>query len=175
MSAERDPLVSGERPDKLRTHVFSPTSHYQMSDLKKELYNQCLEYVRKRMEAAQVAIDEAQKASNDDTKSSAGDKYETGRAMMQQETDRNRQQLDEANKLKVALNRINQDHICDTVEPGSVVITDQGNFYVAISADTLRVNNEAYFAVSPASPIGLLLTGKKTGEKIILNGKPYAI
>lgn len=146
-----------------------------MTELKEELYNQCLGYVQKRMEAAQLAIDEAQKASNEDTKSSAGDKYETGRAMMQQETDRNRQQLDETNKLKVALNRVNPGHISDIVEPGSIVITDQGNFYIAISAGALRVGRQTYFAVSPASPIGLLLAGKKAGEKIMLNGKPYAI
>ena len=146
-----------------------------MSDLKKALYKQCLDYVQKRMEAAQLAIDEAQKASNDDTKSSAGDKYETGRAMMQQETDRNRLQLDEANRIKVALNRVNPEHISDTVEAGSAVITDQGNFYIAISAGALPVDNETYFAVSPASPIGLLLSGKKAGEKIVLNGKPYTI
>lgn len=45
-----------------------------MMELKAELYKQCINYVQKRMEAAQQAIEEAQKASNDDTKSSAGDK-----------------------------------------------------------------------------------------------------
>ena len=56
-------------------------------NLKEELYNQCLNYVQSRMDAAQQGIDEAQQASKDDTKSSAGDKYETGRAMMQQQTE----------------------------------------------------------------------------------------
>ena len=146
-----------------------------MDDLKQQLYNQCLEYVQQRMDAAQLAIDEAQKAANEETKSSAGDKYETGRAMMQQETGRNRQQLEEINKLKVALNRVSPAQQSATVEPGSIVITDQGNFYIAISAGALRVGGETYFAVSPASPIGLLLAGKRAGEKIMLNGKPYAI
>jgi len=117
-----------------------------MSDLKKELYSQCLNYVQKRMEAAQLAINEAQKASNDDTKSSAGDKYETGRAMMQQETDRNMVQLNEANKLKVALNKINPSIVADKVETGSLVLTGNGNFYIAVSAGVLTVNNEKYFA-----------------------------
>lgn len=146
-----------------------------MSELKKQLYNLCLEYVQKRMEAAQLAIEEAQKASNDDTKSSAGDKYETGRAMMQQETDRNLQQLNETNKLKVALNLVSPDALSDKVETGSLVITDKGNFYIAISAGILTVDNEAYFAISPASPIGLMLKGKKIGAEIVLNGKPYHI
>lgn len=146
-----------------------------MSDLKIELYKQCCDYVQKRMEGAQYAINEAQKASNDDTKSSAGDKYETGRAMMQQETDRNILQLNEANKLKVALNNINHSKVSDLIEIGSVVITNLGNFYMAVSAGVLIVNKEKYFAVSTASPIGLMLKGQKIGKEFMLNGKLYRI
>jgi transcription elongation GreA/GreB family factor len=146
-----------------------------MSNLKKELYNQCLNYVQQRMEAAQLAINEAQKASNDDTKSSAGDKYETGRAMMQQETDRNMVQLNEANKLKVVLNKINPNLITDKAETGSVVLTGNGNFYIAVSAGVLIVNSEKYFAISAASPIGLKLLGQKTGGEFKLNDKIYHI
>src|SRR5476651_2014935 len=125
-----------------------------MSDLKEALYNQCLDYVQKRMDAAEQGIKEAQQASKDDTKSSAGDKYETGRAMMQQETDRNMAQLNEANKLKVALNTINPTANHTVIDTGSVVTTNNGNFYIAISAGTLTVDHENYFAISPASPVG---------------------
>ena len=143
--------------------------------LKEELYKQCLVYVQSRMDAAQQGIDEAQQASKDDTKSSAGDKYETGRAMMQQETDRNMAQLNEANKLKVALNTINPIAIHATIDTGSVVKTDNGNFYLAISAGTLHVNGESFFAISPASPIGFKLKGLKVGDRFELNGKGYLI
>ena len=143
--------------------------------LKEELYNQCLNYVKTRMDAAQQGIDEAQQASKDDTKSSAGDKYETGRAMMQQETDRNMAQLNEANKLKVALNSINAAITHTTIDTGSVVKTNNGNFYLAISAGMLNVNGESYFAISPASPIGFKLKGLKVGDKFELNGKAYVI
>ncbi|MDB4903729.1 MAG: 3-oxoacyl-ACP synthase [Mucilaginibacter sp.] len=146
-----------------------------MIELKKELYKQCLNYVQKRMEAAQLAIEEAQKASNDDTKSSAGDKYETGRAMMQQETDRNVIQLNETNKLKVALNQLNYLVVSDTAETGSLVITNNGNFFIAISAGVLMVNSETYFAISPASPVGLRLKGQKIGYDFDLNNKHYQI
>src|SRR5476651_955126 len=136
-----------------------------MSDLKEALYNQCLDYVQKRMDAAEQGIKEAQQASKDDTKSSAGDKYETGRAMMQQETDRNMSQLNEANKLKVALNTISTIGLSVIAEAGSIVITDNGNFYIAISTGTLVVNGNTYFAISPASPIGLKLKGQKAGNE----------
>ena len=143
--------------------------------LKEELYKQCLEYVQSRMDAAQQGIDEAHQASKDDTKSSAGDKYETGRAMMQQETDRNMAQLNEANKLKVALNSINPTAAHTTIDTGSVVETNNGNFYLAISAGTLNVAGEGYFAISPASPIGFKLKGLKVGDRFELNGKGYVI
>lgn len=146
-----------------------------MSELKEKLYKQCLDYVQKRMEAAEQGIKEAQQASKDDTKSSAGDKYETGRAMMQQETDRNLGQLNEANKLKVTLNQINTTASALQAENGSVIITDNGRFYIAISAGTLIVDGEQYFAVSPISPIGLKLKGVKAGSEFSLNGKNYKI
>ena len=146
-----------------------------MSALKQELYNQCLDYVEKRMAAAQLAIDEAQKSSNDDTKSSAGDKYETGREMMQQETNRNIAQLTEANKLKIILNKINPDVVNHYACAGSLVITNNGNFYIAVSAGVLKVNNEPYFTISPASPIGLMMNGQKEGDEFKLNDKIYQI
>jgi transcription elongation GreA/GreB family factor len=146
-----------------------------MSDLKKQLYQLCLNYVHQRMQAAQQAIAEAQQAANDDTKSSAGDKYETGREMMQQETNRNLTQLNEANKLLVALNQININGEYKSVEPGSVVNTNNGNFYIAISAGALVLNGETYFAISPASPIGVKMKGCKTGDTFVLNVKEYKI
>jgi hypothetical protein len=148
---------------------------HQMLHLKKELHKQCLDYVEKRIEAAQLAIDEAQKASNDDTKSSAGDKYETGREMMQQETNRNLAQLNEANKLRVALKQISTSGSSETAETGSLVITDNGNFYLAVSAGMLALNNEQWIAVSPASPIGFKLKGLKAGDKFNLNNKIYLV
>ena len=60
-----------------------------MNGIKQELYKQCKNYVSNCIDTAQKAIDDAVESANDDTKSSAGDKYETGREMMQQEIDRN--------------------------------------------------------------------------------------
>jgi hypothetical protein len=146
-----------------------------MSDLKKELHNLCVAYVRRSMDAAELAIQEAQKSSSDDTKSSAGDKYETGREMAQQETNRNLAQLNEANKLMVALNRIGTSGTATHAESGSVIITNNGNFYLAISAGSLQLDGKTYFAVSPASPVGFQLMGKSVGTSFLLNGKSYTI
>ena len=146
-----------------------------MQNIKQELYNQCIAYVQSRMYAAEQAFKAAEQASNDDTKSSAGDKYETGRAMMQQEKDRNTIQVNEANKLMVALTAISTKGISDKVESGSLVTTDSNQFYIAISAGSLVVEGKTYFAVSPASPIVMKMLGKKAGDSFEVNGKIYNI
>ncbi|OOQ58955.1 3-oxoacyl-ACP synthase [Mucilaginibacter pedocola] len=146
-----------------------------MNDIKEQLHALCVAYVKGRMQAAEQAIAEAQEAANNDTKSSAGDKYETGREMAQQETNRNLAQLNEANKLMVALNQIPMKGNAATADAGSLVITNNGSFYIAISAGALAFDGKNYFAVSPASPIGLKLKGKKMGEEFNLNGKNYLI
>lgn len=127
------------------------------------------------MLAAEQAIAEAQQSANNDTKSSAGDKYETGREMAQQETNRNLAQLNEANKLMVALNQMGVKGTSPVVEAGSLVTTNNGAFYISVSAGTIALGGKSYFAVSPGSPIGLLLKGKKAGEQFNLNGKLYQI
>jgi len=146
-----------------------------MSNLKKELYTLCVNYAKNRIDTAKLAIEDAKQSANEETKSSAGDKYETAREMMQQETDRNQAQLNEANKLLVALNQINVDTVSTTAVPGSLVVTDNGKFYIAISAGALTLNGEGYFAVSPASPIGGKLQGRKVGDQFSLNGKDYQV
>ena len=146
-----------------------------MTNLKKELYTLCVNYVKARIETAKQAIDDAQQSASEETKSSAGDKYETGREMMQQETDRNQAQLNEANKLLIALNQINVDITSPSAAPGSLVITDNGKFYLSVSAGALNLNGEGYFAVSPASPIGGKLLGRTIGDEFDLNGKNYKV
>jgi transcription elongation GreA/GreB family factor len=146
-----------------------------MSEIKAALHALCVAYVKSRMQEAEQAIAEAQQASNNDTKSSAGDKYETGREMAQQETNRNLAQLNEANKLMVALNQVGVKSSAATADTGSLVTTNNGDFYIAISAGSLLLNGKNYFAVSPVSPIGLKLKGKRAGEEFNLNGKTYLI
>ena len=146
-----------------------------MSDIKEKLHALCVAYVKGRMQAAEEAIAEAQQAANNDTKSSAGDKYETGREMAQQETNRNLAQLNEANKLMVALNQVSFKGTSPIADTGSLVTTNNGDFYIAISAGNLLLDGKNYFAVSPASPIGFKLKGKGEGEEFILNSKSYLI
>ena len=135
----------------------------------------CIDYVQKRINEAKQGIEDALYATMEETKSSAGDKYETGREMMQQETDRNQGQLNEANKLMVALSKINYSTKSSKADAGSLVMTNNGGFFIAISAGSFTVDGKTFFVVSPASPIGMKLIGNQAGDEFSLNGRNYKI
>jgi len=146
-----------------------------MSKLKEQLYLQCVEYLRTKEAEIKTAINEAQEAANSDTKSSAGDKFETGRESMQQEIDLNLTRMGELNKQKQALENIIPVQKGSIVMPGSVVHTNNGNYYIAISAKQLKADGATYFAISISSPIGEKMAGKTAGESFEMNGKNYMI
>ena len=146
-----------------------------MKKIKEELFNQCKQYVEDCINTAELAIQDARESANDDTKSSAGDKFETGREMMQQEIDRNRKQLEEAKKMKIALEQIENYQASEIVQSGSLVITNFGKFYISISRGQIQVDGTNYFAISPVSPIGLLLIRQKIGHEFQFNGKTIII
>ncbi len=146
-----------------------------MSKLREQLYILCCEYLNKREGEIKHAIAEAQEAANNETKSSAGDKFETGREVMQQDIELNMVRLSELNKSKITLEQIIPAQNSQVVIPGCVVITNNGNFYIAISAGQLKFESVTYYAVSIASPIGAKMAGQTKGYAFSLNGKNFEI
>lgn len=146
-----------------------------MEDIKKELLKVCQDYLHQRIRAAREAIAVAQEAANDETKSSSGDKYETGRAMMQLEVEKNTVQLSESVKLRHALDRIGIENAPDTVQPGSLVVTDKGTFFVAISLGKVTLHENEYFVISPASPVGSKLIGLRSCDEMKFKDQVYVV
>ncbi len=145
------------------------------TDIKKHLYAYCLAYVEQRIATARQAMEAAQEAANAESKSSAGDKYETTRAMMQIERDRHATQLTEAQKLKHELENLSIDKQSATAQPGSLVVTSQNVFFIAVSVGKITFEGKDYFAISLASPIGKLLHGRKVGDKITFQQTTFQI
>ena len=143
-------------------------------DLKKALYNSCVEFIEQREGTINQIINSNQSALTSETKSSAGDKHETGRAMLQLEMEKASQQLEGIHDMKMVLSKILIDDLSDVIKLGSVIITDQANYFLAISAGRLNISNKTYNAISSSSPIGKLMLGKKTGDVFVFR-KPIII
>jgi hypothetical protein len=143
--------------------------------LKCKLYDQCLQYAENKLQIISSAMKEARDSANEDSKSSAGDKHETGRSMAQLEQEKLSFQMMEAEKLVQTMNQLERGRSSSIASPGSLVFTDGGNYYISISAGKITVDGETYFAVSLQSPIGLILAGLKTRDTFKFNGRTLSI
>lgn len=143
--------------------------------LKHRLLALCREYAEDRIRSAEEAIRMVQESANEETKSSSGDKYETGRAMAQLEIEKAGSQLAEGRRLVHTLERIELESLSLTVGMGSLVITNQGNYFLAIPAGKLDIDGITWFALSPSSPLGAALIGRHAGDTITFNGKSIVL
>lgn len=147
----------------------------QEEEVKKQLYQTCMAMVEERIAAIQQRLMAIEESRESETKSSVGDKYETGRAMLQQESENLGRQLQEALTTRGALERIPVSNPTDRVVAGSLVLTSQGAYFVAIGLGKVRLGSKQYYCISPQSPVGQLLIGKQPGEVVTLNGTPIRL
>jgi hypothetical protein len=143
--------------------------------LKKSILQHLYSVVDQRIEAANEEIQSINDSKSNETKSSAGDKYETGMAMLQMEEQKANVQLAKAKEFKQVLSRIDSSFVSDTVQLGSLIETNQGLFYFAIALGKIKVMNKEIFVLSIGSPLGHLLKGQKIGYEAKLNNRTIQI
>lgn len=146
-----------------------------MKNIKENLHLQCVNFVENRFQTIQNTIKEIQESLTSETKSSAGDKHETGRAMLQLEREKAGNQLAEIQKIKEALFKINFETISEKIVVGSVVYTSKANYFIAISAGELQLGKELFYAISASTPIAKLLLGKTIGDQINFRDQDFKI
>ncbi|MBT8185101.1 MAG: hypothetical protein KJN76_09680, partial [Eudoraea sp.] len=144
-------------------------------DLKEALYRFCLEYANTRIAGKQKLIQSLQQSMAAETKSSAGDKHETGRAMLQLEREKLGRQLLEAEKTREQLNHVKINQNLKSIGPGSLVHTSLNSYFIAISSGEYKHGKENIYCVSPATPIGRLLLGKCAEDQVSFNNTTFTI
>ncbi|WGD35869.1 3-oxoacyl-ACP synthase [Olleya sp. YS] len=144
-------------------------------NIKENLYNQCVAFTKMRLDTINKTITELQNALTSETKSSAGDKHETGRAMVQLEREKAGQQLAQVQKVNQLLDQIDVSKTSKTISLGSIILTSKSNYFIAISASELTVNNQKFYAISVNTPIAQLLLGKIVGDEITFRDQKFKI
>ncbi len=142
-------------------------------NLKQQLYKKCEDFLNQRFQVIQDTIADLQNSLQSETKSSAGDKHKTGRAMLQLEREKAGNQLAEIQKLQEALQKIDSQSKHTKVALGSVVKTTQSHYFIAISAGELVIEDTAFYAVSPLTPIAQVLHSKQVGDEIIFRENSF--
>jgi transcription elongation GreA/GreB family factor len=131
-----------------------------------------------RMAASWKAMEAAQESANDQSKSSAGDKYETSRSMGQLDRNMHARQYEQARQERTVLERLGalpEQASSERIAVGALVKTSAGYFFIAVSAGPVQVENQTILAVSAASPIGQVLLGKQVKDTFLFQGKKQMI
>ncbi len=143
--------------------------------LKQNLHSECSKFLNTRLKGIQNTIKDIQISLQSETKSSAGDKHETGRAMLQLEREKAGEQLAEVQKLQAVLYKINPEHKQSKVVLGSIVYTTTANYFIAVSVGKLTIEHTDYFAISLATPIAKALYSKSVGDVIQFRDTVFTI
>ena len=133
------------------------------------------EEVKTRISQLSILLSDALDANSNETKSSAGDKHETGRAMAHLEQEKIAGQLSETNKLAEILHRIDSTQKHTKIQLGSLVDTTIGVFYISVGIGAIQIENTTIFCMTAAAPLGKELLGKTTGDEIEWQGKKIVI
>lgn len=139
-------------------------------EIKEEILKKCKERINTQIHNIEKTIASNRKALESETKSSAGDKHETGRAMLQLEMEKASQQFTSVNQMYQIINRISKEVNTEIISLGSVVKTSFQYYFLSVSIGEIKVDDQVYYAVSPKSPIGNLLLGKRVGDEVVFNG-----
>lgn len=139
-------------------------------DFKHKVYNKCLEVVEDKITVAYKAVDAAKQAANEEERSTAGDKYDTARAMSHINQDMFGKQLSEVLKLKQHLVQTSFESELNAVQSGAIVTTNTGVYFIAASVGAIVVEGKQIMVISPISPIAQQMLGKGVGEQVVFNG-----
>lgn len=142
---------------------------------KEKVHSAILENVNERIQSLNSILKDTFQATAEDSKSSAGDKHETGVAMAQLEQEKLTKQINEFLLLKESLLKINPSKVHTKIEVGSLVETNNGWYYFSVGLGAVKMNETTIFAMNPLAPIGTLLNGKMKGEQVVFNGKTTEI
>jgi hypothetical protein len=120
-------------------------------------------------------IENLRESAKEETRSSAGDKYETGRSMMMLEMEKLSAQLQERTRVREAISAIKSDRLFEKAAPGAIIQSKEGYFYLMYGMGTVNVEGQTVMTLSPQSPLGKSLLGKATADEFLFNNRPWTI
>jgi hypothetical protein len=144
-----------------------------MQNIKEELLAVCKEAQQKTIENLKKVVEDAQKSAND--YGTPKDRYDSFRTQMLRKRDMFAQHLQKANEQLDVLNMIDSSVKMDSVEFGTLVITEDQKLFISISLGKVILGQDEYYAISPLVPVFAAIEGKKIGETYEFKGMAFKI
>ena len=142
---------------------------------RKELKQLVLNALNNQIEAIQNQITSLSEDAQNDAKSSAGDKHETGLAMMHLEQEKLNAKLTEFLDMQQVALKLSESKTVEKVVLGSIVKTSKAIFYVSVPIQPVNYKNTQVFCVSVHAPLIQSLLNKEVGAEVTFNNISHKI
>jgi len=142
---------------------------------KKVIWEHCLSHLEEKIGKSRNHLNALKESSANDTKSSAGDKFETSREMMQQEITKAESHLSQLVGQHQLLQNLSGDRIFQKVELGAYVVTDKGSFLISAPIGKIKMEDGFFYGISTESPMGAALLDLKFGDSAEVNQRKIKI
>lgn len=143
--------------------------------MKKEIVTLYINHLEQKIQNLQAMIHSLAEDALNDAKSSAGDKHETGLAMMHLEQEKLNVKLSEALEQKEDLMRIEVDTKFQSIKHGTLVETDDYFFLVAIALPQITYQNKTVYGLSLSAPVVEKFSNLTIGSELKLGSKTQII
>ncbi len=128
-----------------------------------------------KINGLQQQLNDLKESTANETKSTAGDKYETARAMLQIEQDNTRRQLQESLEQQSIFTAIDISINSNEIIRGSLVKTNKGYLFISVALGKIIVDGITIIALSPQSPLGKQLMSLRVNDITTINNIAYTI
>jgi hypothetical protein len=146
-----------------------------MNSFKQQVIEQYVAYFHERINAIRSMIATLTEDAQNDAKGSAGDKHETGLAMMHLEQEKLNQKLLELLESRKKFSQIDYGASSSQVVLGSLIHTPTVSFLVSVALPKIDVDGKTVIGISPQSPLGSLFLQQQVGAQVAFNGFRYMI
>ena len=142
---------------------------------KQKIKQQHLQLLQDKIDVYQDMISGLSDDAQNDAKGSAGDKHETALSMMHLEQEKLTNKLKEAIVLKEILEKIDVSKTTPTITLGSYVKVNAMQLFISAALPKISVEGVTILSVSPQSPLGSQLIGKKEHDVVVVNENSFTI
>ena len=142
--------------------------------MKRTILNSLERKLARQLAEATARVGSLMESLEAEAKSTAGDKHETGRAMIHQEIEAVQATVDRtADQVRLCRRWANEEGSFDRVAPGALVETDGP--WVFVGLGRLELDAREVLSISPASPLAEALHGKQVGDVVVLGNRRATI
>lgn len=146
-----------------------------MITFKQKAHAYYLQLVQDRIDVFRDMISALTEDSKNDAKGSAGDKHETALSMMHLEQEKLTNKLKETIVQKEILEKIDVSKTTTTIFLGSYVTVNSIQLFISAALPKINIEGVTVLSISPQSPLGSQLMGKKQGDIVFVNETSFTI